>query len=369
MLVAVLLVPVLLGMSALAIDGGSLYVGRRQAQNGADAAALALAQACATGQPTCATSTTALDPLVMSNSGIGTGQVLGTPCIQRGDGSCAGADLSSLPQCPYPLPSGANGVQVHTRTTFNRFFATIWGGAAQSQTDACASAAWGSPGPASATIPFTFSACEWSAATGGSPSDPNSGTYPAGPPYPPYPAAAFERTIMLNSSSSTCTTWNGHDVPGGFGWLDDGGSGTCEAPTSAGAWKHIKTGVALPTGCAAVLAAMLTNPSNRKLYLPVYDCMADHDPGVPPVAGQECDPSTATGNNVWYHLAGYAQFYVTGYLIGGAQSKSIITMAYPCSSSEKCISGFFLKGLIPEADLSTDPNSPDFGVSAVNIVG
>ena len=47
-LVAILLVP-LLGFAAIALDVGALYVERGQLQNGADAAALAIAQDCSDG--------------------------------------------------------------------------------------------------------------------------------------------------------------------------------------------------------------------------------------------------------------------------------------------------------------------------------
>ena len=40
---------VLIGVGALVIDSGALYAERRQLQNGADAAALAVAQDCADG--------------------------------------------------------------------------------------------------------------------------------------------------------------------------------------------------------------------------------------------------------------------------------------------------------------------------------
>src|SRR5947208_3628329 len=56
-LVAVLLsTGVLLGMAALSVDVGQLYAERRQVQNGADAAALAVAVSCA-ASTTCTSST------------------------------------------------------------------------------------------------------------------------------------------------------------------------------------------------------------------------------------------------------------------------------------------------------------------------
>ena len=44
---------VIVGLLAMVIDGGRLYTERRLVQNGADAAALAVARACALGDPAC----------------------------------------------------------------------------------------------------------------------------------------------------------------------------------------------------------------------------------------------------------------------------------------------------------------------------
>ena len=57
---------VLLGMGALVIDVGQLYAERRELQNGADAAALAVAQDCAGGD--CLDETTTADTYADDNA-------------------------------------------------------------------------------------------------------------------------------------------------------------------------------------------------------------------------------------------------------------------------------------------------------------
>jgi hypothetical protein len=384
-IVALLLPVVLLGMAALTIDVGTISAERRQLQNGADAAALSAAQDCA--------KTMCPSPGESGLQNLANGNAFDKHTkIARVDGGLAvcghdakgvlkpcEANTGTYGDCPAGGPTPTNYVRVYTQTEEKNGSTILPYSIAQAITvgkgttqQTCSTVAWGTPGSMSATIPFTFSACEWTEATGGDPDDPSIGSYPAAPPYPPYPAATFEKVITLNDldvsdEATHCETWNGHDVPGGFGWLDDGGTGTCETDTASGDWQHIKTGTGAPS-CTDRLYSMVTS-GHRTLYIPVYDCMADHDPGVPPVDGQDCYPGTAVGTHVWYHLAGYAQFYLTGYRLAGGRAKSVITGNYPCAASEKCLSGFFLKGLVPGADISTDPTTPSFGLDAIKMVG
>ena len=65
----------------------------------------------------------------------------------------------------------------------------------------------------------------------------------------------------------------------------------------------------------------------------------------PPVNG--C--TTGNGSNAYYHRAGYAQFYLSGYSLnvtGGFPNKvkSLVSNQFPCTGGDRCISGWFLKG-------------------------
>ena len=377
----------MLGCAALTVDVGSISAERRQLQNGADAVALAAATMCVKDGSCPSATDPGLTTLADDNAqddatkiarvdggtpvcGVGPG-LPECPTVSGDLGDCVDPDSGPLPG-PYLRVYTQTESKAKDSTILPYFFgeAVVGGDGTTQQT--CATATWGTPGSMSATIPFTFSACEWTEATHGDPADPSTGVYPSAPPYPPYPGSSFETVIKLNNindAASECETWNGHDVPGGFGWLDDGGAGTCQVPTTSGDWKHIQTGSAPPNGCINVLSNMVTS-GKRILYIPVYDCMADHDMGdVAPVEGQDCYPSTATGQHVWYHLAGYAKFYLTGYVLAGGTSKSVITGTQPCTSSQKCLSGFFLKGLVPQAEISTDPTTPSFGLDTIQMAG
>lgn len=74
-LVALLLPVVLLGMAALALDVGSMYVQKRQLQNGADAAALGVAGDCASQPLTCTqgTASTTANTFANRNANAGPG--------------------------------------------------------------------------------------------------------------------------------------------------------------------------------------------------------------------------------------------------------------------------------------------------------
>jgi hypothetical protein len=100
---------VLLGVGALVIDIGRLYVERRELQNGADAAALAVAQDCAGGD--CEDDAGTAKNYADLNANDGASAIRpGTPC---GNGV-------GLPACADGAPSGISGatgwVRVGTST-------------------------------------------------------------------------------------------------------------------------------------------------------------------------------------------------------------------------------------------------------------
>jgi len=228
-LVAVLLLGgVLLGMGALTVDVGGLYSERRQLQNAADAAALAVAQdaarSCSTGP--CAPASRA-QTYANDNSSDGASGVLevcgaGWSAV----GPCAGQGGPALTQCPAVPGSYSTWVRVRTSTRTGGgstllpgwFARTLTGngGYAGSTVLACAQAALGAPSRLTATLPLTLSLCEWTAFTSG-------GT--AFAPPPPYNAGypvSYEHPIYFHDTTGAahCNAGpSGADLPGGFGWL------------------------------------------------------------------------------------------------------------------------------------------------------
>src|SRR5262249_53487049 len=114
---------VLLGIGALVLDVGRLYQNRAELQNGADAAALAVAKNCALTISTCsltnATSTAA------SYAGYNASQLTGHSagvygiCVSTVGspsftiGACPPLGTTSMTNCP-PNPAGTNYVDVKT---------------------------------------------------------------------------------------------------------------------------------------------------------------------------------------------------------------------------------------------------------------
>jgi Flp pilus assembly protein TadG len=275
LLVAVLLsTGVLLGMAALSVDVGQLYAERRQVQNGADAAALAVAASCATST-TCTSATAGIAGLNANDGATAVVSVCGAgrPALA----ACPAGSGPVLTQCAAP-PAGAEGwVRVRTATgssgggtllppTFAQALAGN-AGYAGTQVQACAQAAWG--GEASGTsLPLTLSACEWNAATA------NGTAFAPPPPYPPYPAGEVALKLHSTSERGGCPSSGGAygDLPGGFGWLQGGG---CTTTVSAGGTVFADTGVSA-SSCADQLAALV----GTLLYLPVSTTSRASPPSI-----------------------------------------------------------------------------------------
>jgi Putative Flp pilus-assembly TadE/G-like len=347
-LVAILTITgVLLGLGALVVDVGEIFTERRQLQNGADAAALAVAQDCAVGTactPTAGASTAA--SYADANAGDGAS---GVDRVCGNAGTLAGcpAPTGSLYDCEPPPATGTAYVEVRTRTrtaggstllppTFARTLAgnETYDGAS---VVACARASWGSPASAR-TLAMAISLCEWQAATAGGTS------YAPPPPYPPNPPVTTERVLRLHGSEAGCTgPSSGQNLPGGFGWIDD--TGECELDVDLDSTYSSDPGVSAPGPCAHALQQAAADKSVR--YLPVFD----------EVSG--------SGTDATYGLRGFAAFVVTGYAMpGGTSVPSWLTGASYCSGSAKCVYGFFTRELVPGDELG----GPDLGAARVVMI-
>lgn len=405
---------VVMGMMALSIDVGSIMFERRQLQNGADATSLALADACGANPATCAPDQ--VEYLLSANAADSSAQY----GDRYPDGACAregaitnlngaippcesisvDAEITDLAECP-PLPdwlaaeSTIPYVETYSRTKSEEanntilpsYFskALIGGPGATSSVKACARAAWGPAGGHTGSVPITISTCEWLDATNANPLTLEDGQYyeksPAGawPGYDdvtnPWPATSWEVMMLLHDpqDESTDCNWNNKDTAGGFGYVDgDNCSATITTTASQDSWAKIDPGNNVPQGCDTVIPGLL----GKVIYIPVFDCLISAqeapDGGIP--LGANCDPTQqeANGTNSWYHIAGWAKFYLSGYRLGGnggvVHSSILPGSNYPgpCTSSQRCISGWFLKGSLDDATSIVPPGSgADFGTYAV----
>ncbi len=352
-LVAIVMVA-MLAMATIVLDVGSLYAERRQLQNGADAAALALALDCPTNSG-CNASTAATGPAgtkANQNANDGTATV----ASPSGPAVC-GIGLNLQPCSPVaglgpwdcrPPPSGplsTRYVQVRTETRVSGanllppILAQVASpGYAGSTVRACARASWGAPSGLQSQLPLTISACEFQHYTSGG----------LAPP-PPYPANySGERTIYFHSQTSAApcpSSSSGADLPGGFGWLDT--NEDCVATTDTTNYVDASTGAPAPVECSsAELNAMV----GQIVEIPIFD-----------------DTNGLSGANGEYHIAGYAGFYLTGFVFPGDKRKSILTGNFPCNGANHCISGVFTTSPTPSG--GTIGTGPYMGVTVVQMSG
>ncbi|MDQ6752149.1 MAG: Tad domain-containing protein, partial [Actinomycetota bacterium] len=206
---------VLLGMAAMVIDVGGLYFERAQLQNGADAAALAIAQNCATG--TCGDTAATATALAGGNAN----------------------DNAAAATAVVDQPAGAVTVNTSTLTAQGQHalafaFAPILG-FKTGTVGATAKASWGSP--AAATVfPFTTPHCVYDQT-------------PLGQP-------------LWITTDASCKDSKGNVVPGGFGWLDE--SSPCAAVVDITAQVGSQPGKSGPP-CS------MTGVVNTTILIPLYE--------------------------------------------------------------------------------------------------
>ena len=376
----------LLGASALAIDVGSILSERRQLQNSADAATLALARACVDTPSTCKASNPRIASLARANTrdnsastDLVCSRFTGTSytptaspalpaCASASDTAAAeAAKAAGLSEC-LPLPAwlkGADGSKIpyvevksgtstsgSTATALPSILSRAVTGSDNPHVTACARAAWGAAGSVEASLPLAISVCEWQAYTGSSLANGLPGTavpppqgaapgyggigQPAWPdPYSGWPnKVGDELYVLTHSSAGAECSVNGKDTSGGFGWLAD--NANCEVAIQTNAaneyWAEIKTGNAVPNSCKSVIESY----HGKVLQIPVFDCLYKSGslPTQPVSSLSECKEDGGGGGTTWYHLRGMASFYLSGNKLTNSTSQnSKINGVTPCSSS------------------------------------
>jgi Flp pilus assembly protein TadG len=326
-LVAVLMVA-LLGVSALAVDVGAMYVEKAQVQNGADATALAIGSDCAKGL-NCTTAMAApANRLANANAN---------------DGSTG---VYSVTQ------PNANTVRVETNAReagsgadhFSLFFAKVLGMDATGIT-AAAEVSWGPPGSGS-TLPWTVSECVFRKYL--SPSQltelDTTGKF-TGDPIPTH--------ILLQYNEKApeypgCATQNGYQ-PGGFGWLE--ANAECSTDITIGGTVLGQPGNSFPKvggsdkTCQDVLAGILDDP----VLIPLFSTALN-----------------GGGSKTEYKLIGFAAFEVTGYRFGGSLEVDD-NLAPDCSGECRGLQGYFTRFVtIDEGTLATS-GSFNFGATKVHL--
>lgn len=307
------------GVGVLVVDVGRAYVEGRQVQNGAQIAALRIAETCAIGpcQPT------AGNTLANGNALDGATQVEPPICgTAPGLGGCASDGVRPRFGCG-PVSGSAPYVQVRTRTRdaaggneLPGLFSRVLAPGSTSSVRACARAAYGNPSGLTGQLPLAMSSCEFNYwrnlyglpgtgealmyfHSGGG----NGATNPSGCP-------------QRNTSSNS-------DIPGGFGWLLDT---SCEIATTVtgDALANNGTGLGQVECTAAQFAAMHNQVVNVPIYSNIYKDAAGKDT---------------------YDIVGYAAFRLTAYRLNGGNAQYLRRRSsdnsVPCTPQQTCIAGFF----------------------------
>lgn len=316
-LTAVCMVALLL-VVALVVNVGMSYTEKAQLQNGADAAALAVAKTCASRATTtpCVAGVvdgplqTMANSLVNGNSNDGSSSVV----LTMGTGTVT-ATVSTVSSDGNKIILPISGINATVR--------------------ALAAAGWGGPSAGAAAFPLTFSDCQFNL----------SGTVQLLQIHMTDPAHDCERGP------------SGLIIPGGFGWLDQD-PGQCQATVNMNAGGGIvggDTGVSPPTNCDAVLngwIAKINAGQKAIVILPVYD-------GV-----------TGEGSNSLFHIRGFAAFEVLGWKFSGSGTPVVFhntghsPPAINCTGACRGIIGKFIEYT---ADSGWTPGGPGLGAHIIGL--
>lgn len=295
----------MLGFSALAVDVGALVSDQKQLQNGADAAALAIAQACSKD----ACGDTAADALSFAKA-------------NKFDGVIDQVQVTSPTE---------TSVEVTITSTRQLWFAKVLGIGTGTITRK-ATAGWGTIGAAK-TVPLAVAECAFT------------------PERLDNPTTGWVRLQTKGDSvgtgSAPCgTSTTPHIVPGGFNWLTPGGTGDCQSDTKLNDSALTSTGNTYPKvgGCNATTLQGRLKGADGPLLIPMFDTV------------------TGTGSNAKYHLVGYAAFVPTAYCL----ANGVEWNAVKCTGSERWIEGYFVRK-VALANVTMDPAAPDFGAATVGI--
>ncbi|WP_445153709.1 pilus assembly protein TadG-related protein [Arthrobacter sp. Hor0625] len=320
-LVAVMMV-VLLGAGAMAVDVGQIYAERAQLQNAADAAAMATAQQCHNTPADCPIQALPwAQEMTAGNSNDGATAVDSVDLTVPNQVTVATSTLNGTSGAGFLTQLFANALNAPPVTVGARATAVI------------------EPLGGATAFPLAISDCQ-------------------------YDLSGAEETgevqlIKYKPGSGTCTSTSGHVIPGGFGWLDD--SGTCVATTDAGDIADTDTGANFPGSCTAIVTGwrntILAGGSVEATF-PVYD-----DAG-------------GTGHGGWFHIRGYATFKIIGWAFSGGGTPEVFRETMPwvgspanaCTGSCRGIIGQFIRfESIGEAG-GTPGTGPDLGTVNIRLI-
>lgn len=392
---------ILLASAALSIDLSAMQNERRELQNGAEAGAIAAAYACSFNDAQCAALVSkakaaadlnASDSAAFVTSSSVCGVIGATYSQSAGSGNLSGctAPRATL-LCPRQ-PTNSNWIQVTASTltrsgssNFQQIFRSVIPGWSNTTKTirGCAQAAWGPPGSFDGVIGIAVHEKCWNAwvKSVGAP------YYTGYGPNKYENPATWEKVMGFSGNAvSGCVGESSQGV--GFGWLDAVSRCTVNQdpatrPNSYNGWLQGDGGNNVPSNCLPMLNALQTTGFERSvLAVPVFDCVftLGGGSGGPNTCPVTLAPSNPTSGKRYYHIVGYASWYLTGYRAQGndnfrfppstSADYTFNNLAAQCPSSQTCIAGWFTRTtLAAKAEIGSDPNQKYYGMSVVGLVG
>ncbi|MDE8667140.1 Tad domain-containing protein [Pseudarthrobacter sp. H3Y2-7] len=290
---AALLMVVLLGFGALAVDVGAMYSEKAQLQNGADSAALAVAQACA--KATMTTSPCGSNQKAKATEYANANALDGSSDVVSATVNAGTVNVTTA------TPAGANGEH------FSLYLARALG-INSVEIQASAQAVFGGVS-AYNSLPMAFSKCEADStllkdgdfrffpAHGSASRDKNE----------PYPCPG-------NSS--------GQEMPGGFGWLVDPLAKCSVYVDTKNPWVDSRPGAAYESPCTDTMlawwAAKNKTPSEEvKILVPIFD---DNDP--------------KRGKHGQFHIQAFAELSIDSWHLSGTSKTNHPPETYLTSAAK-----------------------------------
>lgn len=310
----VVMMLVLIGAGAMAVDVGQIYSERAQLQNGADAGALAVALSCKNGS----CNSSLADDLANSNS----------------------KDAASKAVVDYSVPAQVT-VTTSTINGSSSFLTNLFANAINA-------------GPVTVGAQATAGAMPLSSGSG-------------------FPLALSDNCYNLTTSSptaevqkisykpgGTCTGPSGTEIPGGWGWLDE--SSPCNATTTVGTnGMASDPGNNPPSGCSTILSdwkSTILGGGEVLVPFPVFDV------------------ASGTGNTGSFNIIGYATFKIWGWKFGNNHEYEFrntatdpgMTSALACpAGQDRCIIGQFVK-FNTIGSGSYVPGGMDLGTAEIRLI-
>jgi len=335
----------LMGLLAMVIDGGRAFNERRLVQNGADAAVLVVAQACALDPELCA------DPAVSARAGDLANLNAGPDGFSALEELCGSGDLGACQslsnhmwecQSPAPFP---NFARVRT-ATLERDGATILPpifsraiGVDGTGLWACAQATWGPARSALVTFPIALSACDYKSETAAV-------------------IEIFKEPTFVPGQGPTCTivdadgnTQTLTDAVNGFFYVQlDANRRDCETPVEVSVGDFLDRSENIIQLCGSRYEAALQRLVGQQSALPIFDQISPGGLGTAQM-----------------RVASFVSFELQGYRLGGGREFGAPPGGWPaqCRASNRCIYGVFGRAV---SGVGVDPDAPNLGLQSVQLI-